>query len=179
MYKDNPQDMIRLVNLLNWIMDCSYMQEVQKIKIDVKKTEENLAYFESLKNEKIEQLKKAMPKIPVKVKRKKPNSLYKKDGSTYWTEFTFVLVRDAQGKPNSIIGVGRDISERKQAEQSLRESEEKYRSLFENVPDGVCQITPDGTVLAVNPALVKMLGSLRKTKTVSKAPMPELMATMP
>ena len=83
--------------------------------------------------------------------------LYKKDGSTYWNEFTFVLVRDDQGKPNSIIGVGRDISERKQAEQSLRESEEKYRSLFENVPDGVCQITPDGTVLAVNPALVKML----------------------
>ena len=81
MYKDNPQDMIRLINLLNWIMDCSYMQEVQKIKVDVKKTEENLAYFESLKNEKIEQLKKAMPKIPVKVKRKRPNSLYKKDGS--------------------------------------------------------------------------------------------------
>ena len=81
MYKDNPQDMFRLINLLNWIMDCSYMQEVQKIKVDVKKTEENLAYFESLKNEKIEQLKKAMPKIPVKVKRKKPNSLYKKDGS--------------------------------------------------------------------------------------------------
>lgn len=81
MYRDNPQDMIRLINLLNWIMDCSYMQEIQKIKVDVKKTEENLAYFESLKNEKIEQLKKAMPKIPVKVKRKKPNSLYKKDGS--------------------------------------------------------------------------------------------------
>jgi hypothetical protein len=81
MYKDNPQDMYRLINLLNWIMDCSYMQEVQKIKVDVKKTSENLAYFESLKNEKIEQLKKAMPKIPVKARRKKPNSLYKKDGS--------------------------------------------------------------------------------------------------
>lgn len=81
MYQDNPKDKIRLVNLLNWIMDCSFMQEKQKIKVDVKKTKENLAHFESLKEEKLEQLKKAMPKIPVKVKRKKPNSLHKKDGS--------------------------------------------------------------------------------------------------
>ena len=57
MYKDNPQDKIRLVKLLNWIMDCSYMQEKQGIKVDVKKTEENLAYFEALKEEKISQLK--------------------------------------------------------------------------------------------------------------------------
>ena len=55
MYKDNPQDKIRLIKLLNWIMDCSFMQEKQKIKVDVKKTEENLAYFEALKEEKIQQ----------------------------------------------------------------------------------------------------------------------------
>lgn len=81
MYKDNPQDKIRLINLLNWIMDCSFMQEKQKIKVDVKKTEENLNYFESLKEEKIQQLKEAMPKIPIKVKRSKPKNMFKKDGS--------------------------------------------------------------------------------------------------
>jgi len=81
MYEDSSKDKIRLINLLNWIMDCSFMQEKQKIKVDVDKTKKNLAYFESLKEEKLEQLRKAMPKIPVKVKRKKPNSLYKKDGS--------------------------------------------------------------------------------------------------
>jgi len=81
MYADSPKDKIRLVNLLNWIMDCSAMQESQKIKVDIKKTTENLEHFEKLKEEKIEQLKKAMPKIPVKAKRKKPASLYKKDGS--------------------------------------------------------------------------------------------------
>ena len=81
MYVDSPKDKIRLINLLNWIMDCSYMQEKQKIKVDVQKTNENLEYFLSLKEEKIEQLKKAMPKIPVKIKRTKPKTLYKKDGS--------------------------------------------------------------------------------------------------
>lgn len=79
MYQDNPLDKIRLVKLLNWIMDCSYMQEKQGIKVDVKKTEENLAYFEALKEEKISQLKEAMPKIPIKVKRTKPKNMLKKD----------------------------------------------------------------------------------------------------
>lgn len=83
--------------------------------------------------------------------------LYRKDGTTFWSEFIFVVTRDAKGKPEGILGVGRDITERKQAEQALRESEAKYRSLFENVLDGVCRTTPDGKVLAVNPALVKML----------------------
>lgn len=81
MYADSPKDKIRLIKLLNWIMDCSYMQEKQKVKVDVQKTNENLEYFLSLKEEKIEQLKKAMPKIPVKIKRTKPKTLYKKDGS--------------------------------------------------------------------------------------------------
>lgn len=81
MYKDNPNDMIRLIRLLNWIMDCSYQQETQKIKVDVKKTEENFTYFEKLKEEKIQELRKAMPKIPIKVLKSKPKVCYKKDNS--------------------------------------------------------------------------------------------------
>lgn len=50
-------------------LDCSFMQEKQKIKVDVKKTEENLAYFEALKRRKNTTVKEAMPKIPIKVKR--------------------------------------------------------------------------------------------------------------
>lgn len=81
MYKDSPIDMYRLIRMLNWIMDCSFMQESQKIKVDVPKVNETLSYFESLKEEKLDQLKKAMPKVPVKVKRTKPNNMTKKDGS--------------------------------------------------------------------------------------------------
>jgi hypothetical protein len=81
MYVDNPNDKIRLIRLLNWIMDCSFMQEKQKIKVDVAKTKENLEIFEKLKEEKIELLKKAMPKIAIKVKRRKPGNIFKKGGS--------------------------------------------------------------------------------------------------
>lgn len=81
MYKDNPQDMYRLIRLLNWIMDCSYMQESQKIKVDVKKTLENLEYFTKLKEEKTAELKLGMPKIPIKSTKNKPRVPYKKDGT--------------------------------------------------------------------------------------------------
>lgn len=54
--------------------------------------------------------------------------------------------------------VMRDLSERKKADQAIRASEAKYRSLFENVLDGVYQTTPDGEILTANPAFAHMLG---------------------
>jgi hypothetical protein len=81
-YENDEPNKVRVIKLLNWIMDCSMMQEKQKIKVDVKKTLENLNYFEGLKNEKIEILKAAMPKIPVKTVKNFPKKgLYKADGS--------------------------------------------------------------------------------------------------
>lgn len=58
--------------------------------------------------------------------------LVKKDGSTVWTENTFKLIRNAEGVPIAILGSGRDVSARKIAEDALRESEAKYRSLVES-----------------------------------------------
>lgn len=48
--------------------------------------------------------------------------------------------------------------ERKQTEDALRDSEERFRTLFENVPDGIYRSLPDGRLLAANPALANMLG---------------------
>lgn len=74
------KDIERLINILNFIMDCSYNQEVQKVSVDVKLTESNLDKFEKLKQEKRDILKNAMPKNIKKGIKKKPNC-YKKDGS--------------------------------------------------------------------------------------------------
>lgn len=46
----------------------------------------------------------------------------------------------------------------KQAEEALRESEERYRTLYENVPVGVYRTTPEGKILSANPAAIKMWG---------------------
>lgn len=44
---------------------------------------------------------------------------YRRDGSTLWCELTFTLARDGQGRPSGVVGVGRDITERKLAEEKV------------------------------------------------------------
>ena len=51
-----------------------------------------------------------------------------------------------------------DITDRKQAEEALRLSEEKYHSIFENALEGIYQSTPDGRFLSVNPAMARIHG---------------------
>jgi PAS domain S-box-containing protein len=76
-----------------------------------------------------------------------------KDGSTVWTEVTFTILRDTRGNPSSVLGVSRDINERKKTERDLKESEEKFRKAFETSPDA-CYIgtLEDGFIIDVNDA---------------------------
>jgi two-component system, cell cycle sensor histidine kinase and response regulator CckA len=62
-----------------------------------------------------------------------------------------------QGRP-ALIGTLLDITERKKVEELLKRAEQKYRGIFENAVEGVFQTTPEGRVIAANPALAKMLG---------------------
>jgi len=54
--------------------------------------------------------------------------------------------------------IARDITERRIAEEALKESEERFRSLYENSTIGLYRTTPDGKIILANPTLVKMLG---------------------
>ena len=60
---------------------------------------------------------------------------YCKDGSTIQVENSVTLLRDEQGRPVGMLGVSRDITDRKRAEAALRESAEQYRALVEGLPD--------------------------------------------
>ena len=61
-----------------------------------------------------------------------------------------LLERDAYNKPLRIVGTFTDITQRKEAEIALRASEQKYRSLIDNLNLGVALISPDMELLAVN-----------------------------
>jgi PAS domain S-box-containing protein len=67
-------------------------------------------------------------------------------------------VFDTDGQIRKLAVLANDITARKQAEEILRESEERYRTLFENAQIGIYRTTPDGRILAANPALIQMLG---------------------
>ncbi len=79
-----------------------------------------------------------------------------KDGSTLWVETTYSLIYGADGQPNEIMGVMRDVTERKQAEETLRSSEEKYRSLVENAGDVVCSLDAHGCFTYVSPSIEQL-----------------------
>jgi PAS domain S-box-containing protein len=82
----------------------------------------------------------------------------KKDGTTYWTEVSLTLIPDEKGNPLEILGVGRDITERILNETALRESEERYRALFEDATFGIFHSHPDGRFIRVNAAFAQILG---------------------
>ena len=67
-------------------------------------------------------------------------------------------VYDERGNAVAFEGFVTDVTERKQAEDDLRWSEERYRASFNDAPIGRYRTTPDGRVLLVNPALARMLG---------------------
>lgn len=68
-----------------------------------------------------------------------------------------VIVND-KGKPEKLIIVNRDITERRRTEEALLRSEAGFRSVVEDAPYGVYRASASGRFLQVNPALLKMLG---------------------
>ncbi|HLJ87489.1 MAG TPA: PAS domain S-box protein, partial [Candidatus Angelobacter sp.] len=83
--------------------------------------------------------------------------LWRADGTSFAAEYWSYPMYKA-GKTVGAVVTFLDISDRKQAEEELRRSEQKYRQLFENATYGIFWSRPDGTLLDVNPAMVAMLG---------------------
>lgn len=79
------------------------------------------------------------------------------DGSIHFIKAVALVQRDADGNPTCIIGTNQDITLTKEAEKTIKESEEKYRSFFENSMDGILLTVTDGSIIAANPAACNIL----------------------
>jgi two-component system, cell cycle sensor histidine kinase and response regulator CckA len=85
----------------------------------------------------------------------------RKDGSTFWAEVSASFLWSDDGRPIGIIGVTRDITERRRAEAALRESQERYRALFDRSLDCVYLTDFEGRFLDANQAALDLLGYQR------------------
>jgi PAS domain S-box-containing protein len=83
---------------------------------------------------------------------------FHKDGARIVDATRWVLDRDAQGQPASILETNTDITERQRAAEALRQSEANYRGLIESLPAAVYTCDPEGRVQLFNAAAVDLWG---------------------
>ena len=80
------------------------------------------------------------------------------DGTVGHIAVRFFIVKDAQGRTVKTYGVNQDITAHKEAEQALRDSEARYRSILNAAPDGIVIVSAEGRTHMVSPAAAKMFG---------------------
>ncbi|HEX6948969.1 MAG TPA: PAS domain S-box protein [Nitrospira sp.] len=86
----------------------------------------------------------------------------RKDGSTLWVKERAQAVKDQRGQILALV-VCEDITEQRATEDWMRESEERWRALFEHAGVGIAQLSLTGQFLRVNPRLCEMFGYSSKT----------------
>ena len=80
------------------------------------------------------------------------------DGETGYINVHFFILKDAQGNTVKTYGVIQDITERKKAQESLKDSEQRYRNLFDQANEGLILLSKDGKLVEVNQAFAEMHG---------------------
>jgi PAS domain S-box-containing protein len=86
------------------------------------------------------------------------NTMVSPDGRERTVLTTKLPFRDNQGRICGLVGIGRDITERKQAEKALQQSHEEFKNLFDNAPVGFHEVDIEGRLVRINNTELEMLG---------------------
>jgi PAS domain S-box-containing protein len=82
----------------------------------------------------------------------------RKDGGVVWVNLTVSCIREPDGSLRYFIPVIEDITARKKAEEALKESEERFRAIFEHAAVGIAYLSQDGRFLRINQRFCDILG---------------------
>jgi diguanylate cyclase (GGDEF)-like protein/PAS domain S-box-containing protein len=82
---------------------------------------------------------------------------YRADGSIFWVSVNARAVRASDGSIRYYEGTHQEITQRKQAEEELRQSEERYRTIIENIGDGYYEVDLKGNLTFLNDAALRII----------------------
>ena len=82
----------------------------------------------------------------------------RKNGEVFWAHVTMSVVRGPDGQPRFLVGMVEDIEEQKRAEEELRQSEARFRAVFESASVGVALMGLDHRILTVNKSAQRITG---------------------
>ncbi|TFF88192.1 MAG: PAS domain S-box protein, partial [Promethearchaeota archaeon] len=169
----------RYKDLFNYSLDFLYIHDLKGRFLDANEiTLEKLGYsYEEISNLSFidlideEQLIKAF-KYAKQIKnsgKQSKRSQYKiktKLGDFLYIE-TYGIPLKKDGETYAILGIGTDITERKRAQQHLKESEERYRILFKESPYSIVILDSEGIILDANPSIERLIG-YKKEELINK-----------
>jgi hypothetical protein len=108
-YDNDHAKIIKYCYYLTFKMECLRDQEQVKVRISLDRLKENLEFFNKMREEKIEELRKVMPRVPSKVKRVKPKVMYKKDGSLSAVGEKWMTMLNSCNLPQDYEGVIEEV----------------------------------------------------------------------
>ncbi len=160
------------INDVIWIMDLNFKTTYVSPSVNSMfgyTVEEDMARLitEKFTSESLKKIGEMIKKhiTPKNIKDKNYNPVlrievdqYHKNGTIIPCEITVNPMRDKSGGAFGLVGITRNIAKRKEAEKKLRESEERYRLLFESSPVGIGIVDFEGNVQTINQAMEKITG---------------------
>jgi PAS domain S-box-containing protein len=145
------------------------LEEIQTLPIESQFIPESAQLVEKIIEEELTPERLANPLI--KLSRTVELGFLCKDGSVIWTDTTYSVIRDSDGKPQAILGVGHDITDKKRAEEERKASEKNYRELFtllrllaDNMPDMLWAKNLNKEFIFANKAICSNLLDARDTE---------------
>ncbi len=84
--------------------------------------------------------------------------IIRKDGTKIYIEASVSLLKDSSGRPTGFRGIVRDITERRKAQEELRRSEEKYRTILEDIREGYYEVDLTGNFTFFNDTVCRVMG---------------------